>query len=206
MIPEYFATIGAFVNLIGSLAYAYATLKGKTKPNRVTWLLWSLAPTVAFMTEIGDGKSMWVAVATLSTSLGPFMVFLASFTNKEAYWKATRFDYICGLASVIAFSFFLSWKIGGAGSSMMALGLSMLADFMAGLPTIVKAYLKPETEHYSAYFYGVIGMGLTLLAIGDWTFTNYAFPTLIFVIDAVLLVLIYFKFGKTINRFLKKPT
>lgn len=205
MIPEYFATVGAVVNIVGSLAYAWATLRGKTKPNRVTWLLWSLAPTVAFMTEINDGKSLWVAITTLSAGLGPFMVLLASFTNKSAYWKATTFDYICGAASVVAFGFFMSWKVGGAGSSLAALSLSILADVLAGLPTIVKSYLRPQTEHYSAYLLGAIGMGMTLLAIQDWNFLNYGFPATILVSNTVIFVFIYYKLGNTIHAKIVKP-
>lgn len=200
MIPEVFAPIGALINLIGSLTYAYNTLRGRTRPNRVTWLLWSLAPSVAFVTEISDGKSLLIALATLSTAVGPLIVLLASFTNKQAYWRISKFDILCGLASVVAFTFFMSWKLTGAGASLIALSLAILADALAGLPAMVKSYKYPETEHYSAYLLGTIGMGLTLLTISDWTFMNYAFPGFIFLDDIVFLVLVVGKVGPRIHK------
>lgn len=200
MIPEVFAPIAALINLIGSITYAIETLRGRTKPNRITWLLWSLIPSVAFLIEISDGKSLLISLATLSTALGPFLVLLASFANKHAYWRITKFDIVCGLASVVAFSFFLSWKLTGAGASIIALGLSILADFLAGLPTLIKAYKFPETEHYSAYLLGTIAMVITLLTISNWTFINYGFPGFILMSNLATLTLVIGKIGPRIHK------
>lgn len=195
MIPEYFAIIGAIINFLGGVVYAVQTLRGRTKPNRVTWALWSLAPTVAFLIEISSGKPLALALSTLSVGLGPFAVLVASFLNKKAYWRINRFDIACGVLSIVAFGFFLSWKFIGAGSGVTALLLSILADFMAGLPSLVKTYRHPETEHYSVYLLSSIAMILTLGAINDWSFTNYAFPAFILIDNLVFLLFIFGKIG-----------
>jgi hypothetical protein len=39
MLNEKFVLVGALLNIWGSVTYAYRTIEGKTKPNRVTWLL-----------------------------------------------------------------------------------------------------------------------------------------------------------------------
>ena len=52
MIDERFVIIGAFLSMIGQLTYAIDTVKGKIKPNRVTWFLWALIPLIAFVAEI----------------------------------------------------------------------------------------------------------------------------------------------------------
>ncbi len=36
MIDEKFVLVGAVMNINGSVTYAFITIKGKTKPNRVT--------------------------------------------------------------------------------------------------------------------------------------------------------------------------
>ena len=52
MIDERFVIIGAFLSMIAQLTYAIDTVKGKIKPNRVTWFLWALIPLIAFVAEI----------------------------------------------------------------------------------------------------------------------------------------------------------
>jgi hypothetical protein len=55
MLDEKFVILGIIVGFIGSLSYLIDTIKGKTKPNRVTWFLWALAPLIAFTAEIKQG-------------------------------------------------------------------------------------------------------------------------------------------------------
>lgn len=52
MLNENFVILGAVIFAIGSLSYLIDTLKGKVKPNRVTFFLWALAPLIAFAAEV----------------------------------------------------------------------------------------------------------------------------------------------------------
>lgn len=40
MIDEKFIFVAVVLNLAGGLSYLIDTLKGKVKPNKVSWLLW----------------------------------------------------------------------------------------------------------------------------------------------------------------------
>lgn len=48
MIDEKFIFAAVILNLAGGLSYLIDTLKGKVKPNKVSWLLWGIAPMIAF--------------------------------------------------------------------------------------------------------------------------------------------------------------
>jgi hypothetical protein len=69
---------------------------------------------------------------------------------------------------------------------------SIIADLIAGVPTLIKAYSAPETENYSVFLFGAISAAITLLAIDKWEFSYYAFPLYILVICLILFVLIKF--------------
>ncbi len=43
---QYLVLLGAAIQMVGVVSYLKDTLKGVTKPNRVTWLLWSIAPLI----------------------------------------------------------------------------------------------------------------------------------------------------------------
>jgi hypothetical protein len=74
MISENFIYLGAIFNLVGSSNYAWNTIKGRTKPNRVSWFLWALAPLIAFAAMLGQGISITASLMTFMVGFGPLVV------------------------------------------------------------------------------------------------------------------------------------
>lgn len=189
MIDEKFVIVGAVLNLIGSLSYLKDTIKGKTRPNRVSWFLWAAAPLIAFSAELNHGVGL-PALMTFMVGFGPLLIFLGSFVNRKSSWKLTRLDMVCGALSVVGL---ILWQITGSGN--LAILFSILADGLAGIPTIVKSWKEPESENWHVFFFGTVSAAITLLAINTWDFAHYGFPLYIFAICALLVVLIKFKIG-----------
>ncbi len=191
MLHPNFVILGAIIFFLGSIGYVWDTIKGKVKPNKVTWFIWSLAPLIAFAAQINQGIGM-EALLTFMIGFVPVIVFVASFINKKSYWKIERLDLICGSLSITGL---ILWQITKVGN--IAIFFSLVADFLALLPTLVKSYRQPETENYLLYFGNSIFALLTILTIKDWNFANYAFPLYIFVATLLLTVLIRFKIGRS---------
>lgn len=190
MINQNFVILGALLNLIGSSTYAYNTLKGDTKPNRVSWFLWATVPMIAFFAQIGEGVSLYTALMTFMVGFGPMLVLSASLLNKKSYWKISKLDYVCGGLSILAVVLWLA-----TGTGLIAIALSILADLLAGIPTLTKAFKDPSSEHHSVFRNGALSAIITMLTIKEWTFASYAFSLYIFIICAILYLLIRFKFG-----------
>jgi hypothetical protein len=196
MISDKFVIIGVILNLWGCAVYARNTVRGVTKPNRITWFLWSLAPMIAFLAERNKGVGL-VSLMTLSISIGPLMVLIASFMNKKSYWKLQPTDYLCGLLSILGLVLWIIYR-----EANIAIVFSIAADILAALPTLVKSYRFPETESVEAYWPTIINSGIALLVIDSWTVANYGFPIYTFVINVIFVALIQFKLGL---RLMKKP-
>jgi len=179
--PE-FAIVGAMLPVVGGVHYALDTLKGITRPNRASWLLWSIAPAIAFVAELAQHTPIEIAALTLAFSFASFMVVLASFANPQAYWKITRFDIACGLLALIALCL---WAITGQGN--IAIICAIIIDFLASLPTIGKLYHHSESERGIVYVACIAGALITLGTIKTWTFASYGVPLYYLVIDSVLL-------------------
>ena len=186
MIDPRFAILGALIILTGNAAYARDTVRGNTQPNRVSWGLWALAPMIAFAAEVVQGVGL-NAVLTLAVGVGPLLVVAASYLDPKAYARATPFDAGCGVLSLIALA---AWAATGRGN--VAILLSILADFLAAIPTIRKAYRYPHTEHAIAFLSGVAGSAITLLTIkaSDWGFASVAFPAYILLDSGLIALLI----------------
>lgn len=193
MINQNFVILGAIIAAAGSLSYLIDTLKGKVKPNRVSFLLWSLAPLIAFFAEIKQGVGMQ-ALMTFVVGFLPLTIFIASFVNKKAEWKLTGFDLMCGALSIVGL---VLWYITKSGN--IAIIFSILADGLAALPTVVKSFNYPETESAWPYFASTISAILTLLTVKVWNLANIGFPLYIILITLVIFSLVQFKLGKQIR-------
>ena len=201
MIDPNWIYLGAVLNLIGSVTYTTATIKGKTKPNRVTWFLWALAPMIAFAAMLSNGVSMRDGLMTFMVGFGPLMIFIASFVNKKSEWKVTRFDIVCGILSIMGI---ISWAVTRTGN--VAIFFSILADGLALLPTLRKAWTDPETENYVVFMNGAISAAITLLAIKVYDVQHVAFPLYILIVCALMATLIAFKIGPWFSRVHKNGT
>ena len=193
MINQNFVILGAIIAAAGSLSYLIDTLKGKVKPNRVSFLLWSIAPLIAFFAEV----KQWVGIQALMTFIVGFLpltIFIASFVNKKAVWNLTGFDLMCGALSIIGL---VLWYITKSGN--IAIIFSILADALAAMPTVVKSFNYPETESAWPYFASTISAILTLLTVKVWNLANIGFPLYIVLITLVIFSLVQFKLGKQIR-------
>ncbi len=190
MLHPNFVILGTLIGSAGSFAYVWGTIKGKIKPNRVSFLLWSIAPMIAFAAQIQQGVGL-ESLMTFSTGFLPFLTFLASFTNKNAEWKLTKFDLACGALSVAGLVLWLITRVGN-----IAIIFSIVADGLAALPTLVKAYKSPETEIAWPWLAPCIGVVLTLLTLKEWTFANSGFIIYIFILDLMIYGCVQFKLGK----------
>jgi len=197
MLHPNFVLLGVLISFVGGLSYLIDTVKGKTQPNRVSWFIWALAPLIAFSAEINKGVGIQ-SLMTFIVGFNPLLIFLASFVNKKSEWKLGKLDIVCG---VLAVSGMVAWLLLKEGN--VAIFFSILADGIAGVPTIIKSYFFPETENYQVFLGGAISALLTLLTIQVWTFAHYAFPVYIFLICLLLLLLIKFKLGKKLGYLIK---
>lgn len=193
MISDKFVILGFILQLWGCLTYTRDTLAGRTKPNRVTWFFWALAPAIAFAAEINKGVGLR-SLMTFAVGFGPLVVFIASFVNKKSYWQLKRSDYLCGLAAVVGIILWFIFR-----EANLAIIFSIIADAMAALPTIVKSFSHPETESYMAYAMAIISAGITLLSIDAWSVANYGFPIYILLINIIFVYLIKFEAGLKIK-------
>lgn len=190
MIDQNFAFLGAIIFALGSVGYLVDTVKGKVKPNRVTWFIWALAPLIAFSAQLEAGVGIHQSLLTFMAGFIPLVILLASFVNKKSYWKISKLDISCGVLSGIGL---ILWQVTGTG--FVAIIFALLADFLAAIPTILKSYRHPETENWMFYLCNAVSALITLLTITSWTFEAYSFPLYLFVITVVLTLIIRFRAG-----------
>jgi hypothetical protein len=180
-----FVLVGAALQVCGCVRYVSLTLQGRALPHRLTWLLWSVAPLIAFAAEVSEGVGIRAAM-TLLIGLSPLAVLTASFLARQAGgWALTRFDLVCGVLSVLGL---VLWQVTGRGN--VAIGMSLFADAAAAGPTVRTAVRAPETESYATYLTAALSAAITLLTLRHWTFADAAWPVYIAAVGSSLVILV----------------
>lgn len=198
MINTNWIFVGVAIQSIGGLDYLIGTIKGSVKPNKVSWLLWSIAPLIAFWAEIKQGVGIQ-SLATFIVGFVPLLIFFASFLNKKASWKISKLDIACGVLSVAGLILWLITKVGN-----IAILFCILADGLGAVPTIIKSYKEPETESDWVYSLGIFNSVIGLLVIKVWNFQHWGFPLYLLFLGVTLTLLIRFKLGKKIDKLFTK--
>ncbi len=182
---QYLVLVGAAVQLFGITFYIKETVRGNTKPNRVSWFLWSIAPLIATTAAISDGVG-WSILPVFMAGFNPLLVLIASFVNPKAYWKLERFDYLCGFFSILAL---VLWGI--TREPIIAVAFAIVSDAFASVPTIVKMWNHPETETVAPFFASLFSACMSFLAIQTWHFTAYGFSAYVVMVSIALIVSFY---------------
>ena len=194
MLNVNFVFLGAAIGAVGQALYVVDTIRGRNQPNRVTWLLWAVAPLLAFAVEINDGVGKR-ALLPFMVGFGPFVVFVASFVNRNSVWKLGPLDYTCGALSVGGT---VGWIVTRQG--LVALAAAVVADALAGVPTLVKSWRHPESESASIYIGSFANAVITLLTVKHISAPVVTFPLYIAVIALVESALVAGRLGPRVQR------
>ena len=182
---EYLVILAAVASLLAAVVYIRSMFVGGTKPNRVSWLMWSIAPWIATAAALSNGVG-WAVLPVFMAGFSPFLIFTSSFFTKKAYWHLSTFDYVCG--SLSGFALIMWWL---TKDPNVAIVFAIASDALASMPTLTKAWTKPETESVWPFIIGVFGASSSLAVATLWTFSEYAFPSYLVIVNLMVFLALY---------------
>jgi hypothetical protein len=162
-----FAIIVALMMLLGAPPYFKDILRGKTKPERATWFIWSLLGIIAFISQL-KLHGGWSLVFVGLDALGNLLVFGLSFRFGHGGW--TRLDKVALAIALAGVLVSLHYH-----QPVIALTGVILADFSGAVLTIVKTFKAPETETTITWLLVGTASLLGALSVGklDWSLLLY---------------------------------
>jgi len=180
------AGFGLLAGIIGFLAfipYILDIVKGSTRPNKATWIIWAAVGFVIAASYFAAGArdSAWTPVAY---AVGILAVAALSLRYGEKGW--TKLDIACLIGAGIGLSLWILTK-----EPVFALYITTVVDLIGAIPTFKKAHEKPESESKVAWVMFFIANTLNLFAIGsEWTLPLLSYPGWVFVQSALMNILI----------------
>lgn len=187
-IHEILGITAGVLSLVGYIPYIISILRGKTQPNKASWIIWAIVGGLlafSYLTE-GDKNTIWLP---LGYFFGPLVVAILSF--KYGYSQWSRLDRFCLIAAAISA---IPWIV--SKDATITLLINVLIDSLGAIPTIVKSYFEPETEDATAWIIFFIANTLQVIAIQQWNIAAIYPIYLFFLAGFIVLFIIKGKFQK----------
>ncbi|HUD11546.1 MAG TPA: hypothetical protein VMS08_03975 [Candidatus Saccharimonadia bacterium] len=177
----WYGIASVIVNASGYLPYIRGILRGHVRPQRITWGIWSILTTIAFVNQIVNGGGYSVLFFG-STVLLVVTVFVLSF--RFGIGGRSKFD-MAVLAA--ACCLFVAWA--ATKNTHITTVIAITIDGVAALPTVFKTFARPETEAYLQWIMAAISGLLSMLAIGaHGAYILYAYPIYVIVMNGVIVL------------------
>lgn len=194
MLPEKIIYIIILTSFFGSFFYIKDIFLGKTKPNLISWFIWSLAPFIGVFFQLKAGAGLSILPIFMAGFIS-FLVVAVSILRKNAYWKINTFDIICGMFSLTALMLYIITR-----NLSISILFAIMSDALAYIPTLIKSWNFPNTETSAIYVTGILNNIIGLLIIKSWIFPIYSFSISIIIFNSFVLFCVY---RKNIFKFLK---
>jgi hypothetical protein len=176
------AVISGLLIMVSALPYLKDIVKGKTKPNIVSWATWTLLTSIATVAAFASGAPR-AALLTLGATLATLSIVILGLRYGIA--KLTKFDLVCQVGAVIGL---ILWAV--FNSPALGLAFTLGIDLTGGLHTVYHAWRKPQEETWEAFFVGGIASILTLLSLSTYRFADLAFPIYFVLFDLIITIII----------------
>lgn len=162
-------TVGGVIYFLGFLPYIIQVVRKETKPNRTSWLIWSVMGVLILATYYAtDARNN--LPATVVVAIGPIVTLLLSIKYGEG--GLNTLDKGCLFGAGVSL---LLWK----GLNAPALGLlgALITDGMGMIPTWKDLYKDPTKEKPHAWIIWSVANVCNMFTIERLTIQDALYPT-----------------------------
>lgn len=147
------------VSLLAFLPYVVDTLTGRTRPQRASWLIWSVLGSIALGSQIAEGAthSLWFALSQVGATI---LIFLLGITRGVGGLMVPGNRLVLAVAAAVLVLWFLTRD--PAWALCFSIGISTLG----AATTLLKAFRAPETETLSTWVLSAVASACALVSVG----------------------------------------
>ncbi len=166
--------VGSLLFAVGNLVYAAAIIRGKAKPNVVSWAIWSTQGALLGASFIGSGGSPTHTLVLMCDHGGAILVALILIfraVRLKEYQQVEKLDLFCLAVALAAVGVYAVWR-----EPVCCQGMLAIPDVIAGGLTIKKAWVAPSTEDAGTWVIFSLAGVLNLLLVQTWTLRTAFVP------------------------------
>lgn len=165
-----------------TIPYMFDIVAGRAKPARAARLMFFILLLFALIQQhnLGSGYTLVVTLAEFVSS-----ALLLGLALKYGVGGLSKSDKLC--YTLLAFDLVV-WAT--TRNALLALHLTVIADFVSMWPTLEKTWRQPTSETPLFYWGGVIAPLLSIVAGADFSYAVILFPLYLSLINLLEIVLI----------------
>lgn len=175
---ETIGLISGILVAISAIPYAWRTWQREIRPNVTSWGLWSLIGLALLLTYRSSGAkaNVWPAVFGF---INPTLITIFALIKRGEKTRCSRLEWAC---IAICFVSLGMWVLMYDDVSLVqyALYVAIVADGCAAIPTIAFVFKHPDQDRPIPWGMCAVSYFLTLFAVSEHTFANYALPIYMF--------------------------
>lgn len=193
MIIEIAGYLSGVAMLISFAPYLKDIFLGKTKPERMSWLIWAVLGSISFFSQFAKGASFSLIMPG-AQAIGDLFIFILAI--KYGFGGFLKRDIMALIgASIGLFLWYLTKE------AAVALFIAIFIDATGVILTVFKSYENPTTETISSWFFVFISGLLSCLAVGSLNFILLVFPFYICLAGLSILIAIKLGFKHKIKKY-----
>ena len=182
--------IAGIISMIAYLPYFYSIIKGKTKPSRSSWWIWSLVGFIILVSyyDLGARNTIWIPIVFFICPLAIAFLSIKYGANKGL----KKLDLVSIILSIISLTLWGFFRL-----PILTLTVNIFIDFLGFLPTFQKSYQKPTEENRMTWILFFLGSILNLIALEEFSISIALYPIYMFFMDLVMIFLLFRRVTKT---------
>ncbi len=170
--------LAGLIALVAYVPYIRDTLRGRTRPNRATWWIYTVVGGIGTASTFMAG-ARWTLVVPAIYAVVSLAVALIAIRRGEGGWSTL--DKWClgtAAASVVV------WI--ATGDPLLAVVMNSAADVAGSVPTMRKAWREPQRENLVGWALFLAANTLTLIELPAWTIAQALYPGALFFCSLVI--------------------
>lgn len=181
---EIAAILSGVVQFSSVVPYVWSMVKGTTRPNVISWIVWTLLQVIAITAQFSAGASWSVIILVVMT----FNTVLVTFLGLVGYGyrKYGVLDWTCFTLAILAI---LLWRV--TSNPVNALILLVAADFLAVIPTLIKTVREPYSELPLGWFLIAVAAMLSIASTTIFNTANLIYPVYLFIVNALVCIVAF---------------
>ncbi len=179
---EIFGYMSGILMMLSAIPYTRSILKGKTKPQRMTYFIWAILILIAFFSQLAKGGT-WSLFLTAGDAVAILIVFFLSIKFGMGGLRKTDIISLFGVGLSL-----ILWYL--TKEPAIALFLVIIIDLIGANLTILKTWKNPETENWVAWAICGVGGFFGILAVGKLNFVLLSYPVYICLINFAMAIIV----------------
>jgi len=182
----YFITgmFAAALSVVAFVPYVRSILKNQTRPSGPSWWTWSILAIIAVVSSRAAGAPWQVLILPTWLCLSQLSVAILSIKRGNNNW-----DWLNKFCVASAFTGIGLWLL--TGEPIIALLISITADFLASVPNFRHVWANPGQENKLGWTLGFGSAVLEIFTIKTWSMAESGWAIYFFINMSIVLFLVW---------------